>query len=154
MEYKQLADVRHLIVHCSATAPTLDIGVQEIDLQHRQRGSFMIGYHFVIRRNGKMEVGRDVTQPGAHAPRYNQCSIGICLVGGASTKDEPENNFTPAQLSTLYVLLTDLRVKFSRAEIIGYRDLPRTMSTSPSFDVTPWLATVEPAADKRSTTAL
>lgn len=152
MEYKPLADVRHLIVHCSATAPTLDIGVQEIDLQHRQRGSFMIGYHFVIRRNGRMEIGRDVAQPGAHAPRYNQCSIGICLVGGADAKGEEQNNFTPAQLSTLHLLLTDLRVKFPRAEIIGYRDLPRTMSTSPSFDVTLWLATVEPAADKRLTT--
>lgn len=153
MEYKPLADVRHLIVHCSATAPTLDIGVQEIDLQHRQRGSFMIGYHFVIRRNGRMEIGRDATQPGAHAPRYNQCSIGICLVGGADAKGEEQNNFTPAQLSTLHLLLTDLRVKFPRAEIIGYRDLPRTMSTSPSFDVTLWLATVEPAAEKRQVSA-
>jgi N-acetylmuramoyl-L-alanine amidase len=149
MEYKQLADVRYLVVHCSATAPTLDIGVQEIDLQHRQRGSFMIGYHFVIRRNGRMEIGRDVTQPGAHAPRYNQCSIGICVVGGSDAKGDEQNNFTPAQLSTLHLLLTDLRVKFPRAEIIGYRDLPRTVSTSPSFDVIPWLATVEPAADKR-----
>lgn len=151
MEYKQLADVRHLIVHCSATAPTLDIGVQEIDLQHRQRGSFMIGYHFVIRRNGRLEIGRDVTQPGAHAPRYNQCSIGICLVGGSSAKDEEQNNFTPAQLSTLHLLLTDLRVKYPRAVINGYRDLQGVTSTSPSFDVRAWLTSVEPAADKRLT---
>lgn len=154
MEYKPLADVRHLIVHCSATAPTLDIGVQEIDLQHRQRGSFMVGYHFIIRRNGKMETGRDVTQPGAHAPRYNQCSIGICLVGGSNSRDEVENNFTSAQLSTLYHLLTDLRVKYPRAVISGYRDLQGVTSTSPSFDVREWLTSVEPAADKRSTPAI
>lgn len=143
MEYKPLADVRYLVVHRSATPPDADIGAKEIEFEHRQRGSFMIGYHKVIRRNGTIEDGRPLDQPGAHVPRYNQCSIGICLVGGCNSDLEEENNFTAAQLSTLLVLLTDLRVKFPRAEILGHRDMPKATTSSPSFDVRAWLLVAE-----------
>lgn len=138
-----MAEVRYLIVHCSASPGTLDIGAKEIDLWHRQRGFFMIGYHKVIRRNGVIEDGRKLDQPGAHVSGYNQFSIGVCLVGGTDAHLVPENNFTPEQFNTLRQLLTDLRVQFPRAEILGHRDIPNVAKACPSFDVRQWLIAVD-----------
>ena len=49
-----------IIIHCSATKPSMDIGVKEINEWHLQRGWSGIGYHYVIRRNGDLETGRDL----------------------------------------------------------------------------------------------
>src|SRR5690606_114532 len=71
-----------LVIHCAATTPLMDIGAKEIDVWHKQRGWSKIGYHFVIRRNGVIEKGRDISEVGAHVEGYNKNSIGICMVGG------------------------------------------------------------------------
>ena len=47
--------INRIILHCSATRPTMDIGVEEITEWHKQRGFRTIGYHYVIRRD---EIGR------------------------------------------------------------------------------------------------
>jgi hypothetical protein len=74
--------IERIVVHTAATPEGRDIGAQEIDRWHRQRGWRMIGYHYVIRLDGTVEEGRDETIPGAHARGYNRTSIGICLIGG------------------------------------------------------------------------
>ena len=50
-----MRSITRIIVHCSATRPGLDIGVDEIDRWHRERGFHGVGYHAVIRRNGVVE---------------------------------------------------------------------------------------------------
>ena len=40
-----------------------------------------IGYSFVIGGDGKIYHGRGFNVIGAHSPRYNDKSIGICLIG-------------------------------------------------------------------------
>jgi len=133
----------YLVVHCSATKPNQDIGATEIDRWHRERGFLRIGYHFVIRRNGAIETGRNVDQPGAHAEGFNNCSVGICLVGGSDANDptKAEDNFTPEQYETLKSLLLDLKRKYPSAEILGHRDLPKVKKACPAFDVREWVKT-------------
>jgi N-acetylmuramoyl-L-alanine amidase len=67
-----------LVVHCSATVATADIGAAVIRDWHKQRGFKDIGYHYVIRRDGKIERGRPEQQVGAHVQGFNAHSIGIC----------------------------------------------------------------------------
>jgi N-acetyl-anhydromuramyl-L-alanine amidase AmpD len=140
-----------LVVHCSATGPTQDIGVREITQWHRQRGFDTVGYHFVIRRNGEVETGRPETAIGAHVKGHNARSIGICLVGGVNTAGKPENNFTPSQFSALTELLARLRSHYPDTRILGHRDLSPDLNgdgnitpnefikACPSFDVLTWL---------------
>jgi N-acetylmuramoyl-L-alanine amidase len=137
-------DVKFIAVHCSATAPTVDVGAAEIDRWHRMRGFLKIGYHFVIRRDGVAEEGRKLTERGAHVEDFNHCSIGVCLVGGvdASKRQLPQNNFTPEQFDTLAALLQDLKARFPSAVIQGHRDFPNVAKACPSFDVKRWLAKV------------
>lgn len=54
-----------------------------IDRWHRTRSEPFecIGYHYVIRLNGKIEDGRDVKYIGAHAHGLNGDSVGVCFEG-------------------------------------------------------------------------
>lgn len=46
-----------------------------------ERGWNDIGYSFAIGGDGKVYHGRGFNVVGAHAPRYNAKSIGICMIG-------------------------------------------------------------------------
>lgn len=134
--------VRHatdlLVVHCAATKARMDIGAAEIRRWHKEKGWADIGYHYVIRRNGVLEVGRDEATVGAHVAGYNARSIGICLVGGIDEQGRAENNFTPAQFAALRRLLARLAARYPAARIVGHRDL-NPGKDCPSFDIADWL---------------
>jgi len=129
-----------IVVHCAATPPTLDVGVKEIRVWHKERGFVDIGYHFVIRRDGTVEVGRPENVIGAHVEGYNSDSVAVSLVGGVDAKNQPENNFTPAQFAALALKLRELQAKYPHAKIQGHRDFPKVAKACPSFDVRKWIA--------------
>ena len=141
VQFKERKETKHVIVHCAATKPSMDVGVREIRQWHKERGFLDIGYHFVIRRNGTIEDGRDVNQVGAHTVGQNETSVGVCLVGGVDVKLQPQANFTPQQMATLRKLLGDLKVLFPQALVKGHRDF--AAKACPSFDVKRWLDTNE-----------
>ena len=128
-----------IVIHCSATPPGMDIGAAEIGRWHRARGWLEIGYHFVIRRDGKVELGRSIMRAGAHVKGYNDMSLGICLIGGSSKFNlkRAENNFTPLQWEALTELLIVTSELFPNVEVVGHRDLDDKKSC-PSFDVKEW----------------
>ena len=128
-----------LVVHCSATPPSLNIGAKEIRQWHRAKGWVDIGYHFVIRRDGSIEPGRPVDVIGAHVENHNANSIGICMVGGTNAKGIPENNFTDAQFHALAVKLRELKKVYPNASVCGHRDFKGVSKACPSFDVSKWI---------------
>jgi N-acetylmuramoyl-L-alanine amidase len=144
--------IREIVVHCSATPAGLDIGAREIDGMHRQRGFVKIGYHYVIRLDGDVEIGRDLTEIGAHVVGHNAFSVGICLVGGLDHARQPANTFTPQQFDVLAELLAKLKATFPEGRILGHRDLSpdrdrdgvverhEWVKDCPCFDVREWLA--------------
>lgn len=140
MSMKTRARTDYIAVHCAATPPNLDIGRAEIDRWHRAKGWLMIGYHLVIRRDGRVETGRPIDAIGAHVKNYNHNSVGVCLVGGVDVHGKPDNNFTSAQWETLAVVLRDLKAKYPKAYVQGHRDFPNVHKACPSFDVRDWLA--------------
>lgn len=128
-----------IFVHCSATKPSMDIDAKEIDRWHRERGFLKIGYHFVIKRDGTKETGRDLMEAGAHVKGHNHKSIGLCLIGGVSEFDVnvADNNFTNEQFLTLKNLLNDLKEQFPGIVIKGHNEV--SSKACPSFDVQAWL---------------
>lgn len=125
-----------LIIHCADTPATMDIGADTIRQWHtKDRGWKDIGYHFVIRRDGAIESGRDLDgdgdvldEIGAHAMGFNQASLGICLVGG-----KPDFNFTAAQMKSLESLVHVLTQAIPGVKVIGHRDVSN--KACPGFDV-------------------
>ena len=45
-------ETKYIVVHCSQTRPSQDIGAKDIDRWHRERGWLKIGYGKVIKRDG------------------------------------------------------------------------------------------------------
>jgi len=87
---RTVSDIARIIVHCSATPPDMSIGVSEIRDWHVNQNKWSdIGYHFVIKRGGLIQQGRDIELAGAHAEGHNSDSIGICLVGGVEKYPAP-----------------------------------------------------------------
>ena len=128
-----------IVVHCSATPAKMDVDAKEIDRWHKERGFLRIGYHFVIRRDGTREKGRDQNDIGAHVVGYNHKSVGLCLVGGMDGNNvNPEDNFTAEQRITLHITLKELRADYPSARIVGHRELD-SGKACPSFDVQDWL---------------
>lgn len=125
-----------IIVHCSATPPNMNIGANEIRKWHMDKGDRDIGYHYVIRRNGEIEHGRDEAVAGAHCKGHNANSIGICLVGGVDRNMKPENNFTEAQFETLERWLRALKADYVKAAVHGHNEF--STKACPSFDVQAW----------------
>ena len=125
--------INKIIVHCSATRKNQDIGVKEIDKLHKKNGWSEIGYHFVIRRNGEIEKGRDLEKVGAHCKGQNKNSIGICLIGGVNEELKAENNFTAEQFISLRNLLCDLKLQFPTSSIHGHREF--AAKDCPCFEV-------------------
>ena len=135
----------YLIIHCTATKPSMDIGLTEVDAWHRHRGFFGCGYQLIIRRDGIVENGRNIGDVGAHAKGYNHNSIGIALVGGVTEDDVSisENNFTEIQFDVLSDVITTLQLSYGDIQVLGHRDLPDVKKDCPAFDVKEWLHNVE-----------
>jgi N-acetyl-anhydromuramyl-L-alanine amidase AmpD len=137
--------ITQLVVHCAATRPSLDVGVDEIRSWHRQQGWSDIGYHWVVRRDGTVEAGRREELIGAHVSGHNRESIGICLVGGLDAQGDPAPEFTPEQFASLRTLLNDLLAIYDLSDdaILGHRDFAGVSKACPSFDVRHWWRTGE-----------
>lgn len=134
----ELKDVQFITLHCSATRPTQIAGVKEIRQWHRKKGWADIGYHFVVRRDGRVEKGRPITETGAHVQGWNKNNVGICLEGGINDRFQPENNFTREQWRALKPLVAGLREKAPKAKIVGHRDFPKVDKACPCFDAKTW----------------
>lgn len=140
-----MRSIDKIILHCSANGPNSNIGAKEIRAYHMLpvskggRGWSDIGYHYVIRRDGTLDVGRDITKAGAHCTGLNAHSIGICLVGGVKSDGKtPEDNFLPAQFDMLAKLIRDLRLRFPNTSIHGHNEFAQ--KACPVFNVAAFLA--------------
>ena len=117
-----MRNIDSIIVHCSATQAGQDFTATDIDRWHRERGFNGIGYHYVIRLDGKLEKGRDVALPGAHCKGWNEQSIAICYIGGLDADGKPADTRTPAQRTALRELVAKLCKEYPIIEVLGHRD--------------------------------
>ena len=129
-----------LVIHCSDTYASQDIGAAEIRQWHtKERGWDDIGYHFVIRRDGRVELGRDLRFEGAHVEGHNSHTIGICMVGGKSRAGGGEDNFTSEQLTALAALIVGLKAVLGTTAIKGHHDF-NPAKLCPVLDVPQFLS--------------
>lgn len=117
-----MRNIDFIIVHCSATKAGQDFTAADIDCWHRERGFNGIGYHYVIRLDGKLEKGRDVSQAGAHCRGWNERSVGICYIGGLDANGRPADTRTNAQKRVLYQIIMDLQREYNILQVLGHRD--------------------------------
>ena len=135
MEPRKSTD--YIVIHCAATKASMDIGLTEIRKWHVQDNGWRdVGYHYIIRRNGEVELGRSIRDTGAHAAGYNHKSVSVCMVGGMAEDNSAENNFTAQQWTALLDLVKQLKSNYPDADVIGHNEISE--KECPSFDVQKW----------------
>ncbi|MBQ3907902.1 MAG: smalltalk protein [Bacteroidaceae bacterium] len=130
---RPMKDVRYLVVHCTATRPSQHVTVADVDRWHRARHFCMIGYHWLIDRDGNIQPGRPEQYAGAHVKHFNDHAIGICYEGGVAEDGKtPMDTRTEAQKRALAHLLQVLHAQYPQATLHGHREF--TNKACPSFD--------------------
>ena len=124
--------LNNIFVHCAASRG--DVSAKTIRRWHLERNFNDIGYHYVIRFDGTIELGRSVEIQGAHVRGFNQDSIGICLAGGFGGVV----NYTPLQYSSLRTLIGGLLYRYNVGmHVQGHNDVTNS-KTCPNFKVGEW----------------
>lgn len=128
-----MRDINEIIVHCTATPAGRDVSAADIDKWHRERGFDCIGYHYVIRLDGSIEVGRPLDKVGAHCKGHNAHSIGIVYVGGIDENGQYADTRNVLQRATMAYLIYLLGKSFSTIKTVsGHRDY--AAKACPCFD--------------------
>jgi len=134
------SNINYIVWHCSATESNKDIGFKEIDKMHRDKGWNGCGYHFIIRLDGTIEIGRNLDRQGAHVGGvgHNHDSWGICIVGGL-LNGEPTNTMTDSQSFSLEKITRGLLLRAPDAEVLGHRDLSPDLDGDGIVEKHEWL---------------
>jgi N-acetylmuramoyl-L-alanine amidase len=134
-----MRDIDLIVIHCSATKEGQDVTIEEIAKWHRARGFKRIGYHYVVKLDGTVEIGRGLHEVGAHAQGHNASSIGICYVGGLDKNGKPKDTRTTPQRQALRDLVQGLVCRWPDARVCGHRDLSPDLNGNGKVDPHEWL---------------
>ena len=108
-----MRDLKRIILHCSATKEGQDFSVATIrDWHVKGRGWSDIGYHWVIRLDGSVELGRPLERSGAHTKGHNKDSVGVCYIGGCDADGKPKDTMNPEQEKAWRMIVLSLRTLY------------------------------------------
>lgn len=114
-----------IVIHHTGNPTDDDLSAAEIDASHKAQGWACIGYHYVVRKDGTVEIGRPHWTVGAHAYGHNSHTIGIHVCGNFEIGYP-----TAAQIESTAMLLanvcTDYGLPIDRDHIVGHRELMGT----------------------------
>ena len=128
--------IKLIVIHCSATREDREFTENQVNESHVARGFGKWGYHYYIRKDGRVVKMRAENEIGAHdnclVPgekiSYNRCSIGICYEGGLDRNGKAKDTRTNAQKKAMRELVADICKRYEIVDVLGHRD------TSPDKD--------------------
>lgn len=95
--------------------------IEDIHKWHLDNGWCGCGYHYFVRKDGTVYIGRDEKAVGAHCLNYNAVSIGICAEGSFTVETMSE-----VQYNALLELICSIYNKYSIGRICGHGELNST----------------------------
>lgn len=87
-----------------------------------------IGYHWFVRKDGKIYDGRSEKYAGAHCPGINSTSIGICAEGNFN-----EETMSEVQKQAIIELIADIKSRYNIKWIKGHREILNTSCPGANF---------------------
>lgn len=108
---------RFIAVRDTLTSNKEDFDAYTIDAIHCRQGRLGIGYHFLIRTKGDIQLCRHHERIGSHSKNLDEISVAIGLIGGAGPDGVRVNNRTPEQLEALEDLIAVLQERYPQAEL-------------------------------------
>ncbi|WP_455593143.1 N-acetylmuramoyl-L-alanine amidase [Bacteroides sp.] len=128
-----------IVIHCSATREDRTFTEHDLEACHRRRGFSGTGYHFYIRKDGRIVTTRSLERVGAHAKGYNAHSIGICYEGGLDAHGKPKDTRTEWQKHSLRVLVKTLLIDYPGCRVCGHRDLSPDLNGNGEIEPEEWV---------------
>lgn len=124
-ETRSLSSIKSIVVHHEGV--DVDSTPEQIDGYHRGLGWPGIGYHLVVRQEGKVFYCGDLRTVRYHAGEHNPSTVGICLTGDFS-KYYP----LPSQLAGAKRAIAFVQAQLGRSvPVVGHRDLPNMQTECP-----------------------
>ena len=120
--------INKLIVHVTDSPDTRNVSMLDISKWHQEMNcpksssGLYCGYHYVIKRDGTVEVARPDFEMGAHTKGQNKNSLGICWVG--------RNEMANVQMTALIQLCANLCVRYGleAKQVFGHREFNNAKS--------------------------
>lgn len=108
-----------ILHHASANG----CSVESIHQAHKNNGWAGIGYHYYVRKDGKIYKGRPDDVIGSHCSGHNSNTLGICAEGDYENTDKamPE-----AQKKALKELVAYLKNKYGISKVSKHKDYNNT----------------------------
>jgi len=131
--------INKIYLHCTATKgdETGDVSVETVRRWHTSepRSWSDIGYHYLITRDGTVNVGRPIEKAGAHVLGDNATSVGIAYTGGLHAETGIAwDTRTPEQIKALKTLVNALREVFPTiVSVHGHNEV--SAKACPCFNV-------------------
>lgn len=123
-----MRSINLIVIHCSDSDIPAHDNIETIRHWHvKENGWKDVGYHYFIRKCGRVDHGRPEDEIGSHCKGYNKHSIGICLSG--------RSEFTEQQFLSAAKLIKKLMEKYDLRilDIVGHNQL--SSKTCPNFDI-------------------
>ena len=114
-----------IILHHSASSVA---SAEDIHRWHLNNGWEGAGYHFLVRKDGKVYRMRPEEKIGAHAYMNNYNSLGICFEGNFEVEEMPE-----VQVQSGKELVAYLKNKYGINKVQGHRDVNNTSCPGKNF---------------------
>lgn len=150
-----MAELKRLVLHCTATAEGREVTSEEIRAWHTNpvcrggRGWKQVGYTDLIHLDGCIErlvdnnedANVDPWEVTNGAAGYNSTSRHVVYAGGCGKDGKtPKDTRTDAQLKAMEAYVKDFHERFPQVRIVGHNEL--AAKACPSFDVQKWLEQV------------
>ena len=129
--------IRRIFVHCTATSQ--NVTVRRIQQSWRSIGWKNPGYHYIIDADGVTTQLLDESRCANGVKGYNADSIHVAYIGGIDYirgKMKAADTRTDAQKDSLRQLLTELKKRYPKAQILGHRDISPDKNHNGKVD--PW----------------
>lgn len=130
---KRAATTRIVLHHAAASG----CSVEDIHRWHLDRGWSGIGYHYYVRRDGRIYRGRPEDTVGAHAYGANRISVGVCFEGNLETETMPAAQQTAGARLIAQLLRT---YSLTAADVCGHNAVCATACPGQHFPMAALLA--------------
>ena len=125
--------VDKIIIHCADTRTDQDFSIEDVRMWHKARGWYDIGYHYYIKLDGSVHIGRSLDVIGSHCKGQNTKSIGICLEGGKKSDNTDWDKPTDNQIESIRVTISYLKLIYKDLKVHGHYEF--STKSCPNFDI-------------------
>lgn len=148
-----MAQLKYLVLHCTATPEGREVKASEIRAWHTSappagRGWKQVGYTDMFHLDGTVERlvrnnednNVDPWEITNGAVGYNSVSRHVVYVGGCDKTLRPKDTRTEGQRKAMERYVRDFHAKHPSVKIVGHNQL--AAKACPSFDVPRWLVSI------------